>query len=104
MYKSCFTICVDIEIIFYLLFYFSYDFAKEILSNLGQNIDVVLGVFDDTLLKYRQCEALELLKLKLNCAVSVHHRLAEKDKLSISDLYDENLMVIKKVGVIIWIN
>lgn len=70
--------------------------AKEILSNLGQNIDVVSGIFDDTLLDYRQCEALEVSKVKFCCAVSIHHRLANKDKLSIADLYGENLMLIKR--------
>lgn len=70
--------------------------AREILANLGQNIDVVAGIFDDTLLDYRQCEALEISKVKFCCAVSVHHRLAEKDKLTIEDLENENLMLIRK--------
>ena len=30
------------------------------------------------------------------CAVSVHHRLAKKDKLAIQDLYGEKLMLIKR--------
>ena len=29
--------------------------AREILLNLGQNIDMVAGIFDATLLNYRQC-------------------------------------------------
>ncbi|MDO5387896.1 MAG: LysR family transcriptional regulator [Clostridia bacterium] len=70
--------------------------AREILANLGQNIDVVAGIFDDTLLDYRQCEALEISEVKFCCAVSVHHRLAEKDKLTIEDLENENLMLIRK--------
>lgn len=70
--------------------------AREILSNLGKNIDVVSGIFDDTLLDYRQCEALEVSKVKFCCAVSIHHRLANKDKLSIADLHGENLMLIKR--------
>ena len=70
--------------------------AKEILSNLGQNIDIVAGIFDDTLLDYRQCEALEVSKIKFCCAVSVHHRLANKERLSITDLYGENFMLIKR--------
>lgn len=35
--------------------------AREILKNLGQNIDVVAGIFDDTLLDVRKCAGLELL-------------------------------------------
>lgn len=70
--------------------------AREILSNLGQNIDVVSGIFDDTLLHYRKCEALEISKVKFCCAVPVSHRLAGKEKLSIEDLSGENLMLIKR--------
>lgn len=61
--------------------------AKEILANLGKNIDVIGGIFDETMLKLRGCEGLELLRGKFYCAVSIHHRLAEKNKLQISDLY-----------------
>ena len=34
--------------------------AREILGNLGQNIDVVAGVFDETMLNLRQCAGLEI--------------------------------------------
>ena len=52
--------------------------AREILKNLGQNIDVVAGIFDETMLKLRQCAGLELSRQRICCAVSVNHRLAEK--------------------------
>lgn len=70
--------------------------AREILSNLGQNIDIVAGIFDDTLLDYRQCEALEISRVRFCCAVSVQHRLASKDKLNIEDLRGENLMLMRR--------
>lgn len=70
--------------------------AKEILANLGKNIDVVGGIFDDTMLKVRKCDGLELSREPFCCAVSVHHRLASKDKLQISDLYGENLMLMHR--------
>lgn len=35
--------------------------AREILANLGQNIDVVGGIFDDTMLDLRHCAGLEQL-------------------------------------------
>lgn len=54
--------------------------AREILLNLGKNIDIVAGIFDDTFLDYRQCEATEVSKVKFCCAVPIHHRLAEKKK------------------------
>lgn len=34
--------------------------AREILKNLGQNIDVVAGIFDETMLNLRQCAGLEI--------------------------------------------
>ena len=70
--------------------------AREILANLGQNIDVVAGIFDETMLELRQCAGLELSKEPICCAVSVHHRLAQEESLTISDLYGENLMLMRR--------
>ena len=70
--------------------------AKEILRNLGKNIDIVIGIFDDTMLNLRKCSGLELLKAPICCAVSVNHRLANKSKLAISDLYGEKLMLMHR--------
>ena len=52
--------------------------ARNILGNLGQNIDVVGGIFDETMLRLRGCAGLELFYTPLCCAVSVYHPLAEK--------------------------
>ena len=70
--------------------------AREILANLGQNIDVVAGIFDETMLSLRQCRGLELSREPICCAVSVHHRLADKERLTVQDLYGENLMLIRR--------
>lgn len=70
--------------------------AREILKNLGQNIDIVAGVFDNAFLRSRSCEALELFAAPICCGVSIHHRLASLDKLKISDLYGEDLMLIQR--------
>lgn len=70
--------------------------AREILNNLGTNIDVVGGVFDDMMLEKYHCSGLELKKEPFCCAVSVNHRLASKDELNLEDLYDETLLVIKR--------
>lgn len=70
--------------------------AREILANLGKNIDVVAGIFDDTMLELRQCGGFEISREPLCCAVSIHHKLAEKDELSPSDLYGENLMLMRR--------
>lgn len=70
--------------------------AREILGKLGTNIDVIGGIFDETMLKLRGCAGMELGRKPLGCAVSIHHRLAEKDKLEASDLYGENLLLMHR--------
>ena len=70
--------------------------AREILANLGKNIDVVGGIFDETMLNLRNCAGLQLSREPLCCAVSIHHRLAVKDKLLIEDLYGENLLMMRR--------
>lgn len=70
--------------------------AREILGNLGKNIDVVGGIFDETMLDLRKCAGFELSREPFCCAVSIHHRLAAKDKLAIEDLYGENLLLMKR--------
>ena len=70
--------------------------AREILGNLGKNIDVVGGIFDETMLELRRCAGFELSREPFCCAVSIHHRLAEKDRLKPEDLYGENLMLMRR--------
>lgn len=52
--------------------------AREILANLGRNIDLVAGVFDETMLALRACDAMELMRVPICCAVSIYHPLAQK--------------------------
>lgn len=70
--------------------------AREILGNLGRNIDVVGGIFDEAMLDLRSCAGLELSREPFCCAVSIHHRLAAKDKLKVQDLYGENLLLMRR--------
>lgn len=70
--------------------------AREILKNLGQNIDVVAGIFDETMLNVRQCAGFEISRQPLCCAVSIYHRLADKNILAVEDLYGENLMLMHR--------
>lgn len=70
--------------------------AREILGNLGNNIDVVGGIFDETMLKLRGCAGLMLSREPICCAVSVHHRLASKDRLTVDDLDGENLLLMRR--------
>lgn len=70
--------------------------AREILGNLGKNIDVIGGIFDEAMLTLRKCAGLELSREPFCCAASIHHRLAAKDKLTFEDLYGENLLLMKR--------
>lgn len=70
--------------------------AREILRNLGQNIDIVAGIFDDTLLDVRKCAGFEISREPICCAVSIYHPLAEKKYLTPQDLYGENLMLMHR--------
>lgn len=70
--------------------------AREILAHLGQNIDIVAGIFDETMLALRSCSAFELTRQPLCCAVSIYHPLAQKDSLTVEDLYGQSLMLMKR--------
>lgn len=70
--------------------------AREILANLGRNIDVIGGIFDETMLEVRSCAGLMLSREPFCCAVSIYHRLAEKKQLKIQDLYGENLLLMHR--------
>lgn len=50
--------------------------ARDIPGSLGRDIDVVVGLFDDVMLKLRGCAGLELSREPLCCAVSICHLLA----------------------------
>lgn len=87
--------CPDIKIQL-VPFMNSQENAREILKNLGTNIDVVAGIFDDTMLKLRQCEGLELSWQNICCAVSLNHRLAQKEVMTVEDLYGENFLMMHR--------
>ena len=70
--------------------------AREILANLGQNIDVVPGVFDDTMLKVRDCDGIEISMEPFCVAVSIHHKLAKKEKITLADMNGETLMMMQR--------
>lgn len=70
--------------------------AREILRNLGQNIDIVAGPFDEGALRRWQCDALPLSCEPVRCAVSIYHPLSGKDHLTVQDLYGENFLLIRR--------
>lgn len=70
--------------------------AREILSNLGKKIDIVSGWFDDKFWGLDNCIAKTLEDDPVCCALSINHPLAFCEKLKITDLYGENVMLIKR--------
>ncbi len=70
--------------------------SVNILRNLGWKIDLVAGLFDEAFLKERRCAGLELAKAPIRCAMSIYHPLAQKNRLSVQDLYGENFMLIRR--------
>lgn len=70
--------------------------ARDILRNLGQNIDIVAGPFEQNFLEDRRCAGLELIQAPIRCAVSIYHPLASKTLLTVDDLRGEDFMLIRR--------
>lgn len=70
--------------------------SRGILANLGRDIDVVQGVFDDAFLAERGCQGLELSREPLWCAVPVDDDLAELDVVTLDALRGHALMLIHR--------
>lgn len=70
--------------------------AKNILLNFGKEIDVCGCIFDEALFGLGGFEGTELTREPFCCAVSIHHRLAEKDKLTLADLWGEHFMLMRR--------
>lgn len=64
------------------------------ISLLGEKFDFLIGVCDSKQWLDR-CNILPLGKYEKMCAVSREHPLAQKERLVISDLYGETLMMVK---------
>ena len=70
--------------------------AARGLANLGQDMDIVVGIFDDAFLKERGCLGLELSREPLGCAVPVDSELAKRDIVTFDDLHNHSLMLIRR--------
>ena len=70
--------------------------AREILKNMGKNIDIVAGLYDDRALKLWQCDAQFVANIPIRCAVSIYNPLAKKEKLTLEDLSGKDLMLIRE--------
>lgn len=70
--------------------------ARHILANLGQDIDIVAGVFDEAFLKSRKCAGLLLENLPIRIAVPPQHPLASRESLEIQDLQGQEILIIQR--------
>lgn len=70
--------------------------SVEILKNLGKHIDIVAGLYDEGFLESRGCKAAHLYDKKLLFAIPLTHPLCKKDKIDLSDLKGEKVLLIRK--------
>lgn len=70
--------------------------ARHILANLGEDIDIVAGVFDEAFLESRSCAATELVREPLRMVMSASHPLASRSKLAIDDLKGQHVLIIQR--------
>lgn len=70
--------------------------ARRILANLGEDIDIVAGAYDEAFLQSRGCAALELSREPLRAIMSAAHSLAAKESLALDDLKGQKLLVIQR--------
>lgn len=64
----------------------------RVLEHLGQEIDVVASTYPAA----RPCSVLHLFDVPLCCAVGRMHRLAQREKLTLQDLYGETVMILQR--------
>lgn len=70
--------------------------ARRILANLGEDIDIVAGAYDEAFLASRGCAAMELSREPLRIIMSASHPLAARDGLTPDDLPGQKLLVIQR--------
>ncbi|MCI8424892.1 MAG: LysR family transcriptional regulator [Adlercreutzia sp.] len=70
--------------------------ARRILANLGEDIDIVAGAYDESFLASRGCAAMELSREPLRVIMSASHPLAGRDELTLEDLEGQRLLVIQR--------
>lgn len=70
--------------------------ASEILYHLGEDIDIVVGIFDDKFLTQFGNDGFLLFESPIALAVSEHHPLADYQSVNLSDLKGLDLLLIKE--------
>lgn len=70
--------------------------SHEILKNLGRQIDLVAGIYDDKFKDERGFQTVKLEDKMINFAVSINNPLSNKKNIEINDLKTTGVMLIKK--------
>lgn len=73
------------------------DYGKDILAELGKNIDVIFGIFDEKIIERdKLCNYLKLKELEMKFAVPIKNPLSNKTLLTLNDIKDETILMVKK--------
>lgn len=70
--------------------------ARGILRSLGEQIDIVAGIYDDNLVKDNNFQTMPMEAKQILLAVPLTNSLAQKESISICDLKNSSVMLIKK--------
>lgn len=70
--------------------------ARGILRSLGKQIDVVAGIYDDSLIEENGFQVMPMRDKRIMLAVPRSNALVDKKAISVADLKNTNVMFIKK--------
>lgn len=70
--------------------------ARGILRSLGEQIDIVAGIYDDNLVKDNNFQTMEMEAKRIFLAVPLTNSLVQKESISICDLKNSSVMFIRK--------
>ena len=70
------------------------EISRSMLQNLGQETDVVIAMCDPE--KKGSRSQLPLFQEPVCCAMSIYHPLAEKERLTVKDLFGQSLMIVAR--------
>lgn len=70
--------------------------VERVFRNFGDEIDIICGVVDPVHLRNRRCGGTVVAHYPLNAAVSFHHPLAAKKKITPDDLRNHEIMIMRK--------
>ncbi len=98
LYRLCAKVCINDPAIKYQIMPFLSlgETVYDVLSTLGEELDIIFSNYDTRLLSLYNCRALELARFPFQCALSLNHPLATKKEISLSDLYGGHMLILKE--------